>query len=273
MPWKYGNPISEKRWGFVFGTGNTVNAKAGKVIEMDMNAAITHPLAPYIFVLGILFLVGLVTVYAVYISKKQENERLVRLKEMALRSGFSYSENININVDDVLTVGVKMGGKIWNVLTATRQGVVWRIFDYRFGIGKKIHLQTVFMAETGRKFPAFSLMRETFLKKFDKLTGNLNDLTFDKNPSFSKQYILNGEDENSIRNLFNPNILHYFETHPLNGTIYAHENKIVFYQQDKRLAPEEMMPILEEVTTVISLFLRGTWGTPSPRNDKAAQER
>jgi len=34
---------------------------------------------------------------------------------------------------------------------------------------------------------------------------------------------------------------------------------------------EEMMRILEEVTTVISLFLRGIWGIPSPRSDEASQ--
>lgn len=224
---------------------------------MDMNSAMTHPLAPYIFVLGILLLVGLVTLYAVYISKKQENERLVRLEEMALRSGFSYSENIDINMEDFLPIGEKIGSKCWNMLKATWQGVVWRIFDYRFVIGKKVHLQTAFMAETKKRFPTFALRKETFLNKLDKLTGNCNDITFDKNQAFSKQYILSGEDENSIRKLFHQDILHYFETHPINGTIYAHENKIVFYQSDKRLVSEEMMPILEEVTTVISLLLRG----------------
>lgn len=222
---------------------------------MDINTAIMHPLAPYFLVMGIFLLIGLITYFAIYISKREEKKRTEELKEMALRSGFSYSENVDININDLYIFG-EHGGKAWNMLKTERQNVFWRIFDYWYGVGKSAQLQTVFIAETTGSFPKFVLMKETFLSKLDSLVGRYHDIEFDNHEQFSKQYILSGDDEISIRNIFNQNVLRHFENCKSDGTIAANMNWIAFYQLGERLKPEELRSKFDEVTALLSVFLR-----------------
>ena len=47
----------------------------------------------------------------------------------------------------------------------------------------------------------------------DKIVGWFrgNDIDFDTHPEFSKRFLLNGEDETAVRNLFTPQVMEYFE--------------------------------------------------------------
>lgn len=223
----------------------------------DIDAMIMHPLFGYFLIGGIIALIALITAYFIYSDKKEEKKRTEKLKEIALRSGFSFGEAVDTDFSDLLSFS-SYESKAWNMLKIEKQDIVWRIFDYRYGSGKSISLQTVFLAETSRSFPKFSLTRETLMLKMLKIIDlvGLKDIDFHSHPEFSKQYHLSGSDEPSIRSLFNENVIRHFETYKLEGSIVANMNKIAFYQLTKRLKPEEMPSRLEEVSKILSLFLR-----------------
>ncbi len=56
----------------------------------------------------------------------------------------------------------------------------------------------------------FSFDSESFFHKIRNIIG-YKDIDFDTHPNFSKNYLLNGEDENAIRNVFNEGVLYFFE--------------------------------------------------------------
>ena len=62
------------------------------------------------------------------------------------------------------------------------------------------------------RLPSFSLKPEGFLHRLVASLG-LQDINFDTHPEFSRMYQLQGSDEESVRELFQPGVLEYFEQH------------------------------------------------------------
>jgi hypothetical protein len=220
----------------------------------DVDAILFHPLFPYLLVLGIVSLIGLLTWLAIVSSKKEERIRTAVLKERGLQLGLSYSEPVDIPLAELTPFGGHTD-KAWNMLKGERQGFLWRIFDHRTGSGKTMQLQTLYLAETGRRFPEFMLMQETLMSKLCKLAGFYKDIDFDQHPLFSKQYVVGGVDEDSVRALFTPGVIRHFETRPIDGVIAASGNRIAYRQPAKRMKPEDLHSKLDEVAAAFSAFL------------------
>ncbi|HLA29011.1 MAG TPA: hypothetical protein VJZ49_14080 [Syntrophales bacterium] len=213
--------------------------------------------------LGLLFITGVVSLVALLIwigiSKisKDKKKRTKELKEFALRSGFSYSENADINLCDFDIFGQTVN--VFNMLTKTESGVLWRIFDYTAGSGKCARQYAVFMVEQTKSLPAFILRKRAF---FNNLFG-LKAIVFDNFKRFSDEYYLEGNDKCGIRNVFNENVVRHFENHKLDGpgaTIVANMNKIIYYQKvnypEAWPKPEDLRAKLEEVNELLSVFIK-----------------
>ncbi|MFC1463018.1 hypothetical protein ACFLQU_05370, partial [Verrucomicrobiota bacterium] len=96
--------------------------------------------------------------------------------------------------------------KIKNVLKGVANEIDLKIFDYRYttGHGKNSHTytQTVVLFESNRLLlPEFTMRPENVFHKIGGAFG-YQDIDFDRSPTFSKNYLLRGPDEKSVRDAF-----------------------------------------------------------------------
>ncbi len=119
------------------------------------------------------------------------------------------------------------------------------------------HAVIVFRSDTLR-LPAFTLRPEAEYRKIDafhKINSKLGyqDIDFSSHPTFSRQYVLQGSDEEAIRGLFNKNILSYYEQHVGMHTEGVGE-QLLLCKPSERLSPENIPSFMEQGLQVFELF-------------------
>ena len=97
--------------------------------------------------------------------------------------------------------------------------VQWEIADVTFNEGAafsaEVHHSTVMTLRLTKQLPKFVMEKEgIFDKIFDRVMAfsGYKDIDFDLYPGFSKNILLMGEDEESIRKFFTPGLIQFFET-------------------------------------------------------------
>jgi hypothetical protein len=128
-------------------------------------------------------------------------------------------------------------------------------YKYTTGGGKSSHTfqQTVLVMESNKlQLPRFNLRPERLFDKIGSVFGN-KDINFETAPVFSKRYQLRGDDEASVRNLFNERVLEYYEQHP--GLCTECDGvKIIYYRSSKKVTPEEIQSFLQDGDDLFNLF-------------------
>lgn len=195
--------------------------------------------------------IGLV-IWLVIWSIRQEKKRRETLRVFAEGNGFEFLEK----AADPQALGLPMIGLFKaghsrhtsNILSGAFEGSAVRVFDYRYttGSGKNssTHHQTVVAVETGGALlPSFTLARENFFHKIGQAFG-YQDIDFDDFPEFSKKYLLRGEDEEAIRDLFDVRIIDAYEN-GLACNVELRDGWLFVYQAGRRMKPEQFQPRIE----------------------------
>ena len=99
--------------------------------------------------------------------------------------------------------------------------------------------------------PQFVLQPEKELHQF----GDLQDIDFSSHTKFSDDYLLQGNPEESVRNLFNDQLLNYFESKP-GLCVEGGANQMLFYRLNERISPNKLSEFLEEGMQVLSKFTK-----------------
>ena len=99
--------------------------------------------------------------------------------------------------------------------------------------------------------PQFVLQPE---KKFHQF-GDLQDIDFSSHTKFSDDYLLQGNPEESVRNLFNEQLLNFFESKP-GLCVEGGANQMLFYRLNERISPNKLSQFLEEGMQVLSKFTK-----------------
>lgn len=129
-----------------------------------------------------------------------------------------------------------------------------RIFDFMYSTGsgrnQSSSRQTVYYFEaSGKSFPAFSLGREGFFYKVITKLG-YQDIDFKQHPEFSRRYILRGDNEVGIRNLFDRGLLDYFARKDAKWSVEAAGHQIVICQPKKTTSIDQLSLRLEEASEI-----------------------
>jgi len=140
-----------------------------------------------------------------------------------------------------------------NVLTGDAGDVKICIFDYRYTTGrgkqKRVHKQTVVLLESANiQAPAFSMRQQSFFDKFGKVLG-FQDIDFTSHPKFSKMFVLQGPDEQAVREFFTPSLLEFFETQE-KVNVEGGFGRVMIYVGRKMLPPEEAKDALAKAYEV-----------------------
>ena len=98
----------------------------------------------------------------------------------------------------------------------------------------------------------FALQPQGFWKSNFSWVGE-GDINFDSHPKFFANYLLRGDDENAIRELFNDDVLKFYEEH---SGLYTEcsENKLHFYRDGIREEPENIQAFLQLALRLRALF-------------------
>ena len=157
--------------------------------------------------------------------------------------------------------------RITNMLHQEDEETELAFFDFTFEIGAggsgcseagggvsyaTEHKQSVvYFCSPKLDLPQFVLQPE---KKFHQF-GDLQDIDFSSHTKFSDDYLLQGNPEESVRNLFNEQLLNFFESKP-GLCVEGGANQMLFYRLNERISPNKLSQFLEEGMQVLSKFTK-----------------
>jgi len=116
-----------------------------------------------------------------------------------------------------------------------------------------IQMTVINVSETRLQIPDFALEPETLWSRVSELGGG-KDIDFKAYPLFSKKYYLRGYNEEQVRDLFNENLIRFFEIH---GDVHVecHKNRFLIYKKFSLLEVGEinvMIDFVEEFLKTIT---------------------
>jgi hypothetical protein len=190
--------------------------------------------------------IGLAVFLIIY-NKRKEKERTQALQQLAVNLGWSFAADAPLTqiawLDQFTLFSQGRSRQIKNFMYGQAQGVKAAVFDYIYvtGSGKsqQTHYQTVvYLEPVNAALPMFSLRPETLFHRMLSAFG-YQDIDFGQRPEFSKQYILRGQNELAIRQVFNDRVLSFFEGYA--GTcVDAGGNQLFIYRAGQRFQPPEI---------------------------------
>ena len=226
-----------------------------------MSAPAAAPLLPFLIIGAVAAIIG-VGAYVAYLNEKK---RTAALFDVATRMGFTFEPKVSN--DEAATLGsfhlFKLGrnrkGK--NLMRGKAQGADAVVLDYQYttGSGKSshTHVQTVVLFPAigvEARLPDFTLAPEHWWTKIGEVFG-YQDINFESNEEFSKQYLLRGPDESAIRGAFGPNVLGFFAQNQ-GWSVESSGGSLAVYRAEKRPTPEEMQPFVAETAAVRRALVR-----------------
>ena len=153
--------------------------------------------------------------------------------------------------------------KIKNCISGRLDGADVMVFEYEYTVGggkggSSTSKQTVACFRSNKLIlPAFELKQKTLFHKIGGMLG-YQSIDFSSHSDFSKVFLLRGNDEASIRNVFSTNVLAYFERHKdlsKDLSVEGREDTLICYRAGERVRPTDIKRFLDEGRAVADLFL------------------
>jgi hypothetical protein len=143
--------------------------------------------------------------------------------------------------------------RVRNVMTGLVADLQAYLFDYKYTVGGGRNARTFRHTVAAFRVPqrmlaGFELRPESLFHKIGSALG-FQDIDFPSHPAFSSRYLLRGEDEGAIRNLFSDDVLRFFEQCPP-VCVEAAADWIVVHWPGRRVAPDDIAGFLEEAFNI-----------------------
>jgi len=210
-----------------------------------------------LIIIGIIAVIVII-IFAAWFYEKKRSEAL-QLIANALNFSFERKGDELLlamyNNFDLFSKG--RSKKISNVMNGSSGDMDITIMDYQYTVGSgknsTTYTQTLIAIQSRYlHLPSFTLSPENIFHKIGAVFG-YKDIDFDARPKFSKQYLLRGEDEESVRETFSDELLDFYEKDKTLSTEGDHD-KFIFYRASKRLSPKDIQAFLQEGINLYSLF-------------------
>jgi hypothetical protein len=147
--------------------------------------------------------------------------------------------------------------EVLNLMRGVANSLEVRIFDYQYVAagrdGADAPRQTVIAFRAPElNLPSFALRPKSVFHKIGTIFG-YQDIAVANRPIFAKTYLLQGPSEPAIRELFDDQVLSFFEDQPgLSAEGGGFE--LIFYRAGALVPPEKIRSFLEEGFKVLDLF-------------------
>ncbi len=214
-----------------------------------------NSLHPAVLVTGIVSMIALGILAAMYFEKKRTRQML----DAAGSLGFEPHTIVPDEFDGVFGTSqfLNLGRNRAATNIARRQvgslDVV--VCDYCYTVGKgkstQTYNQTLVIFQSPRlQTPRFRLKPEGWLSKVGELFGG-QDIDFDDSPEFSQKYVLAGDDEEAIRQFFNMERLHLL-TRFARLCLESQPGSLLFWYDRRRTAPDDFKSFLDDAFSVFA---------------------
>ena len=220
-------------------------------------------------VLLVVLLVGMVGMTCVlcliwYMVSQRKKVRTARLTQVAQQLGIPF-----FPAGDPLLIGrlaslplfsVKASKSIVNVLREVRPEVEFGIFDYnyRIGTGENRHSITqsvMYFCSKTIDLPKFTVYPKMRFQKILWVFGIIQQgIDLGTHPQFAKQYVLTGDDEAAVRDLFCDELLEFFEGQKNQINVQGHDHQLLLYRHGQRIAPDQVEQFMVEGFEIFKRF-------------------
>lgn len=216
--------------------------------------------------------VGAFAAVACFLSFRSNDRAIVRMNHLAAKRtrelsvvaqqlGFQFVSQGHDKFQQSLaefhlaTLGVRQG--ISNLMHGKLEGTDIAIFDHEYFVpsgksSRKVSQTVIWLQRRGTKRTEFALRPESFWNTVGTWIGH-GDINFESHPTFSRDYLLRGDDENAVRELFTDDVLSFYEQHSGLSTEGA-SNKLLVYRSEVLLAPDDTTSFLTEARQLLSLL-------------------
>ena len=134
---------------------------------------------------------------------------------------------------------------IYNQLLSKNE--VLNIFDIEFSegefIAKEVVRSSMLHITLDKTIPEFTLDREGFLEKIYAFTG-FKDIPIQEHSDFSKRFYLLGENETEIKQFFNEDLIHFFESNPYYH-IESNGNALLVFGKERMASIKELKALFD----------------------------
>tara|TARA_A100001037_G_scaffold292775_1_gene308524 strand:- start:508 stop:1179 length:672 start_codon:yes stop_codon:yes gene_type:complete len=214
-----------------------------------------------IIIVFIIFFVGLLILVFWRMGKKRTEQFALISAELKLNFFPKGSTSLFERLKPFHLFSKGWSRKIKNLMEGEAHKVELAIFDYQYTTHGGQHPQThrqslLFIRSPKLNLPDFSLRPENVFHKIGSAFGD-KDIDFETHPIFSKSYLLRGDNEVTIRGLFNNELLNFIQSQQ-KISIEGSGDQLIFYRHKNRLKPEEVESFMEEGFQVLDQFLRST---------------
>jgi carbonic anhydrase len=201
----------------------------------------------------IIRVVGLISVALVivliirYFMNKAAKKRTLAMRATATKFGWSFFPEARLDcipgLERFALFDQGRGKKILNLMAGEAEGIKAFAFDYQYRTGsgkyRTIHDQTVVYLEPANvNLPYFLLQPEGLLTKIAGAIG-CGDINLGQRPEFSTRFMLRGQDEVAIRQMFNDRLLALYEGYPEMST-EAGGNQFFLYRAGGNCQPYQI---------------------------------
>ena len=206
---------------------------------------------------GFCILAGVIIFVGLFQAKKRR-EALAKLAgslDMSFAPGKHKPTDLGLSRMDLFAKG--RSKRISNLMRGKFADTECLLFDYRYttGSGKNssTHNQTVVAFKIdGGDLPPFTCKPEHFFHKFMDFFGH-EDINFEDHPKFSKAYRLNGENEASVRAIFNKEVIELLESQTeRRWSVDGAGGWLVIHRTGLIIKPEDCSQFLLDSTTLLN---------------------
>ncbi|WP_242119983.1 SulP family inorganic anion transporter [Aestuariivivens sediminicola] len=180
--------------------------------------------------------------------KNSLTRRQTNMEELAKDYGLIYNFKKQKQVhflNDFLFFNTKNINHIYNELSYKDKTI--SLFDIEFTegefIAKEVIHATMLHINLKTDIPEFTLDREGFLEKMYAFAG-FKDIPFEDHTDFSKRFYLLGDNEDAIRQFFNDDLIHFFESNPYYH-IESNGKGILIFTKERLASIKEIKGLLD----------------------------
>ena len=203
------------------------------------------------------FMVPVVAIVIYYAWR--EKKRTAALKEVAEKLGFDFvlKDEPATFLDGLPLHSRGYGKKLSGLMRGRSDSFDLALFDYRYVTGGGRSSQTrqqsvVWFQSTGLDLTDFSLASRSFWHTVRGWFGQ-PEIFFDTHPLFAKKYVVLGSNEAAIRELFNGQLLEFFEQRT-GWSMEGLDDRLLLYQPAKRWPAAKFPELLETGLQVLALI-------------------
>jgi hypothetical protein len=148
--------------------------------------------------------------------------------------------------------------QIRNILSVEEisRDILIDIFDFSYAVDDNRVYQTVHLIQNKKMdLPPFMMRPAHLGDRFAELFIDI-DIDFELWPRFSRNYVVKGKNESTIRYMMNDPFLEYFNSRP-GWTLEGFKDLFLIYRRRKRVNPDDLPSFHEFSLEVHDLIIRG----------------